>query len=153
MQPLQIKNILLLLSLCPIQISRPRRPYPRHWKSNQQIPLQPQTLGEEIKKHRLELHWLQTDVAAKIGISNTSSECCLFEKFCNSFTENKLKSQVHATVASAGFSVIKPLRRAFFRFTGLKPRKLFSIISSTDTSKLSSWSKSTSGPENFSDRL
>jgi transcriptional regulator with XRE-family HTH domain len=101
--------------------------------------LMPQTLGEQIKKHRLELHWLQTDVAVKIGvsstsisnwergttsssrrmtkkiqefldyspkfiskvhrnnfhcqtcgISNTSSECCLFEKICNSFTENKL---------------------------------------------------------------
>jgi transcriptional regulator with XRE-family HTH domain len=72
MQPLDIKNILLLLSLRPVQISRPRRPYPRHWKLNQQIPLQPQTLGEQIKKHRLELRWLQTDVAAKIGISSAS---------------------------------------------------------------------------------
>jgi transcriptional regulator with XRE-family HTH domain len=91
------------------------------------------------KKHRLELHWLQKDVAAKIeisstsvsnwergitspsrrmtkrirefldyspklipkvhrndfhcqtcGISNTSSECCLFEEICNSFTENEM---------------------------------------------------------------
>jgi transcriptional regulator with XRE-family HTH domain len=39
---------------------------------NQRIPSQPQTLGEQIKKHRLELHWLQTDVAAKIGISSAS---------------------------------------------------------------------------------
>jgi len=72
MQPLHIKNILLLLSLCPVQTSRPRRPYPRHWKLNQRIPVQPQTLGEQIKKHRLELHWLQSDVAAKIGISSAS---------------------------------------------------------------------------------
>jgi DNA-binding XRE family transcriptional regulator len=72
MQPLHIENILLLLSLCPVQISRPRRPYPRHWKLDQQIPSQPQTLGEQIKKHRLKLHWLQTDVAAKIGISSAS---------------------------------------------------------------------------------
>ena len=72
MQPLHLKNILLILSLCPTQISRPRRPYPRHWKSNQQIPLRPQTLGEQIKKHRLELHWLQTDVAAQIGVCSTS---------------------------------------------------------------------------------
>ena len=64
--------MLLLLSLSPVHISRARLPYPRHWKSNQQIPLQPKTLGEEIKKHRLELHWLQADVAAKIGISSTS---------------------------------------------------------------------------------
>src|ERR1035441_3517229 len=72
MQPLHIKNILILLSLCPVQISRPRQPYPRHWKLNQRIPLQPQTPGEQIKTHRLELHWLQTDVAAKIGISSAS---------------------------------------------------------------------------------
>ena len=139
MQSPHIENILRLLSLCPFQISRPRRPFPRHWKSNQRVPTQPATLGDQIKKHRLELHWLQTDVAAKIeissasisnwergvtspsrkmnkkireflditiklipkvqkggfrcqicGISNTSSECCLFEKICNSFTESKL---------------------------------------------------------------
>jgi transcriptional regulator with XRE-family HTH domain len=106
---------------------------------NQRIPLQPQPLGGQIKRRRLELRWLQTDVAAKIGISstsvsnwergakspsrrmtkrirefldyipkiipkvhrndfhcqicgisNTSSECCLFEKICNSFIENKI---------------------------------------------------------------
>jgi transcriptional regulator with XRE-family HTH domain len=72
MQSIDLKSIRLLLSLCSIQISRPRQPYPRHWKSNQRIPLQTQTLGEQIKKHRLELHWLQTDVAARIGISSTS---------------------------------------------------------------------------------
>jgi len=70
MQPLHIKHILRLLSLGPVQISRPRRPYPRHWKSNQRIPLQPQTIGEQIKKHRLELHWLQTEVAAMLGVSS-----------------------------------------------------------------------------------
>ena len=72
MQPIHLKNILLLLSLCPIQISRPRQPYPRHWKLNQRIPLKPQTLGEQIKKHRLELRWLQTDVAAYMRISSAS---------------------------------------------------------------------------------
>jgi DNA-binding XRE family transcriptional regulator len=139
MQPLPIKNILLLLSLFPVQTSRQYQPLPRHWKSNQRVPAQPVTFGEQIKKHRLELRWLQTDVAAKIGISstsvsnwergitspshrmtkrirefldytpkpvfkvqknhfhcqtcgisNTSSECCLFEKICNSFTENNM---------------------------------------------------------------
>jgi transcriptional regulator with XRE-family HTH domain len=139
MQQIQLKNIRLLLSLCPFHISRPRHQFPPHWKSNQRVPAQPATLGDQIKKHRLELHWLQTDAAAKIrissasisnwergittpsrrmikrihefldyapkpiskvhiinfrcqtcGISNTSSECCLFEKICNSFTEKKM---------------------------------------------------------------
>ena len=72
MQSLHIKKILLLLSICPVHSSRPYRPYPRHWKSNQRILVQPQTLGAQIKKHRLKLHWLQTDVAAKLGISSTT---------------------------------------------------------------------------------
>ena len=72
MQSPNIENILRLLSLFPVHTSRPRRLFPPHWKSNQQIPFQPQTFGEKIKKHRLELHWLQTDVAARIGISSAS---------------------------------------------------------------------------------
>jgi DNA-binding XRE family transcriptional regulator len=139
MQSPRIENILSLLSLSPVRTSWPRPLFPPHWKSNQQIPFQPQTFGEEIKKHRLELHWFQTGVAVKFGISstsvsnwergitspsrrmtkkirefpdytpklipkvqkdgfscqicgisNTSSECCFFEKMCNSFTENKM---------------------------------------------------------------
>ena len=55
-EALHIENLLLLLSLCPVQISRPRRSCSRHWKLNQRILLQPQPLGEQIKKHRLDLH-------------------------------------------------------------------------------------------------
>jgi len=72
MQQIQLKNIRLLLSLCPFHISRARHQFPPHWKSNQRVPAQPTTLGDQIKKHRLELHWLQTDVASKIGISSAS---------------------------------------------------------------------------------
>jgi DNA-binding XRE family transcriptional regulator len=69
---MQIKNICLLLSLGPIHVSRPYRPFPRHWKSNQQHPAQPKTLGEQIKGYRLELGWFQREAAIKIGISSTS---------------------------------------------------------------------------------
>jgi DNA-binding XRE family transcriptional regulator len=72
MQTISLKNICLLLSLCPVRISRPRPLFPPHWKSNQQAPAEPQTLGEQIKKHRLELHWLQARVAQKIGVCSTS---------------------------------------------------------------------------------
>ncbi len=61
MQPPPIKNVLLLLSLYPFHVSRPYRPLPRHWKSNQKASAKPKTLGEQIKKHRLELCWLQRD--------------------------------------------------------------------------------------------
>jgi transcriptional regulator with XRE-family HTH domain len=64
--------MLRLLSLWPVKISRQRRPFPRHWKSNQLLPSHLQTIGEQIKKHRLELHWLQSDVAAKIRVSVVS---------------------------------------------------------------------------------
>jgi len=72
MQSPHMENILCLLSLAPVHTSRPRHLFPPHWKSNQRVPANPATLGEQIKKHRLELHWLQLDVAAKIGISPTS---------------------------------------------------------------------------------
>ena len=72
MQSIHLKNILFLLSLRPVHISRPRRLLPRHWKSNQRASAQPATLGEQIKKHRLELCWFQRDVAKTIGISPTS---------------------------------------------------------------------------------
>jgi transcriptional regulator with XRE-family HTH domain len=139
MQQIQLKNIRLLLSLFPFHISRPRHIFPPHWKSNQRAPAKPKTIGKKIKRHRLELHWLQIDVAKKIGISSTSvsnwergitspsrrmtkkiqefldcphkptpkiqrnsfccricgisnvsAEPCLFEKTCNSFTENRM---------------------------------------------------------------
>src|SRR5580704_14810645 len=69
---MQINNILLFLSLCPVQISHQFRPKPRYWKSSQHIPIVPQTLGEKIKKHRLELGLFQRDAAAKIGISSAT---------------------------------------------------------------------------------
>jgi DNA-binding transcriptional regulator YiaG len=69
---MQINNILRFLSLCPIQISHQFRPKPRYWKSSQHIPIVPQTLGEKIKKHRLELGLFQRDAAAKIGVSSAT---------------------------------------------------------------------------------
>jgi len=67
-----VKNIRLLLALCPVQISGLRHLFPPHRKSNQRVPPEPTTLGKQIKQHHLELHWLQTDVAANIGTSSTS---------------------------------------------------------------------------------
>jgi DNA-binding transcriptional regulator YiaG len=69
---MQFKTICLVLSLCPVQIKCQYRSYPRHWKSNQQTPARPKTLGEQIKRHRLELRLRQKDVAVLIGISSVS---------------------------------------------------------------------------------
>jgi DNA-binding XRE family transcriptional regulator len=69
---MQLKHILHFLSFGPFRSSRRYHPCPPHWKSNQQIATQPQTLGEKIKKHRIELRMFQREAAAKIGVSSTS---------------------------------------------------------------------------------
>src|SRR5712671_2480680 len=71
MQPSQLNNISLLL-LRPVQIRVRRKPYPPHWKSNQRDPLLQGSIGKQIRKRRLEFHWLQEDVARKLGVSAVS---------------------------------------------------------------------------------
>jgi transcriptional regulator with XRE-family HTH domain len=139
MPSINLKNLRILLSLGPIHTITPRNVFPPHWKSNQRIPANPKTIGEKIKKHRLNHHWLQRDVAKNIGvsstsvsnwergikspsrrmtkkirefldcppkstpkiqshsfccqicgISNVSTEPCLFERICNTFTKNNM---------------------------------------------------------------
>ena len=68
MQSLHLENIALLLSLQTVHIKVPRVPCPPHWKAGQRLPKSPQSLGDRIRKHRLELHWLQIDVAKAIGV-------------------------------------------------------------------------------------
>jgi transcriptional regulator with XRE-family HTH domain len=46
----------------------PRVPYPPHWKPGQRLSKSPQSLGDQIRKHRLELHWLQADLAKAVGV-------------------------------------------------------------------------------------
>jgi hypothetical protein len=41
--------------------------YPRRWDSTQAAATEPKTLGEHLKKRRLELHLFQKDVAKLIG--------------------------------------------------------------------------------------
>jgi DNA-binding XRE family transcriptional regulator len=69
---MQLKHILLFLSLGPLRISHRYHPYPPHWESNQRIATHPQTLGEKIKKRRIELHMFQQEAASRIGVSIAS---------------------------------------------------------------------------------
>jgi transcriptional regulator with XRE-family HTH domain len=68
MQSLYLENIALLLSLQTVHIKVPHIPYPPHWKAGQRLSKLPQSLGEQIRKHRLELHWLQADLAKAVGV-------------------------------------------------------------------------------------
>ncbi len=68
MQSSHLKSILLFLSLQTVHIKVPRILYPPHWKSGQRLPKSPRSLGEQIRQHRLELHWLQADLAKAIGV-------------------------------------------------------------------------------------
>ena len=72
MQSLHLENIALLLSFQPVHIKVPRIPYPPHWKAGQQLSRPPQSLSDQIRKHRLELHWLQADLARAIGVNVVS---------------------------------------------------------------------------------
>jgi transcriptional regulator with XRE-family HTH domain len=72
MQPSQLNNIPQLLRLCAVQITVRRQPYPPHWKSNQQSSLLRESIGKKIRKRRLELHWLQEDVARMLEVSAVS---------------------------------------------------------------------------------
>ena len=68
MQSLHLENIALLLSLQTVHIKVPCISYPPHWKAGQRLSKSPQSLGGQIRKHRLELHWLQADLAKAIGV-------------------------------------------------------------------------------------
>jgi transcriptional regulator with XRE-family HTH domain len=68
MQSLHLENIARLLSLQTVHIKVPRTPYPPHWKSGQRFSKPPQSLGAQIRKRRLELHWLPADVGKAIGV-------------------------------------------------------------------------------------
>ena len=68
MQSFHLENIALLLSLQAVHIKVRRIPYPPHWKAGQRLSKPPQSLGDQIRKHRLELHWLQADLAKVIGV-------------------------------------------------------------------------------------
>jgi transcriptional regulator with XRE-family HTH domain len=72
MQSFHLKYISLLLSLQPVHIKVARIPYPPHWKPGQRVSKPPQSLGDRIRKHRLELHWLQARLAKAIGVSIVS---------------------------------------------------------------------------------
>jgi transcriptional regulator with XRE-family HTH domain len=46
-----------------------RCPYPNRWKSTQVVPEEPKTIGEHIKRRRLQLHLMQKEVAAQLGVN------------------------------------------------------------------------------------
>jgi ribosome-binding protein aMBF1 (putative translation factor) len=68
MQSLSLENIARLLSLQRVHIRAARIPYPPHWKAGQRLSQPPQSLGDQIRKHRLKLHWLQADLAQAMGV-------------------------------------------------------------------------------------
>src|ERR1041384_1599776 len=66
-----IKTLRTLLSLLPrecLTIRVPFRPYPRHWKRNQQKPQAISNIGDQLKTHRLKWRLRQVDVARRLGV-------------------------------------------------------------------------------------
>jgi DNA-binding XRE family transcriptional regulator len=60
------------LPFCHLQIKALRCPYPDLWKCKQIVPDKPTTLGEHIRRRRLELHMLQSQVASLLRANRIS---------------------------------------------------------------------------------
>jgi DNA-binding XRE family transcriptional regulator len=60
------------LPFCHLQIKALRSPYPNLWKCTQAASQEPKTLGEHIRKCRLERHLLQTELAKRLGVNRVS---------------------------------------------------------------------------------
>ena len=61
-----------MLPFCHLQITAFRNAYPRLWKCTQIGPKAPKTLGEHLKRRRLELHLFQTQLAKLLGVDRVS---------------------------------------------------------------------------------
>jgi DNA-binding transcriptional regulator YiaG len=60
------------LPFCHLQIKALRSPYPHLWKCTQTVPKEPKTLGEHVRKRRLERHLLQYQLAKLLGVDRIS---------------------------------------------------------------------------------
>ena len=57
------------MPFCHLRIKALRRPCPDYWITTQTAPEAPRTLGEHIRRRRIDLHILQKDVAAGLRVN------------------------------------------------------------------------------------
>ena len=57
------------MPFCHLQIKALRCPYPDNWITNQPCPEAPKTIGDHIRKRRLERHILQESLAERFGVN------------------------------------------------------------------------------------
>ena len=57
------------MPFCHLHIKALRRPCPGYWITTQTAPGDPRTLGEPMRKRRIDLHMLQKALAAKLGVN------------------------------------------------------------------------------------
>src|SRR5262245_56674058 len=60
------------LPFCYQRIEAVRCPHPHRWKCTQVVPAEPKTIGEHIKRRRLQLHLMQSDLAKLFGVHKCS---------------------------------------------------------------------------------
>jgi DNA-binding XRE family transcriptional regulator len=60
------------LPFCQLHIKALRCPYPTRWKCTQRASTDPNTLGEHLKRVRIERHLFQTDVAKLLAVDRVS---------------------------------------------------------------------------------
>jgi transcriptional regulator with XRE-family HTH domain len=56
------------LPFCHLHIKALRCPHPTRWNCTQVIPAEPQTLGQHLKRRRLQLHLMQAEVASRLCV-------------------------------------------------------------------------------------
>lgn len=57
---------------CDLHLKVALRQYPCRWKCTQVIPIEPRSIGEHLKRRRLELHLFQTDLAKIFGVDEAT---------------------------------------------------------------------------------
>ena len=57
------------MPFCHLRIKALRHPCPNYWITTQAYPAVPKTIGDHIRKRRLELHILQKPLAERLGVN------------------------------------------------------------------------------------
>jgi DNA-binding XRE family transcriptional regulator len=60
------------LPFCHLQIKALRQPYPDNWIPFQRFPDTTNTIGDHVRKHRIRLHLLQSELAKRLGVHRVS---------------------------------------------------------------------------------
>jgi DNA-binding XRE family transcriptional regulator len=68
----RIRRDTVALPFCDLVLRAPIRSYPYRWKCTQAVPKEPRTIGDNLKRRRLQLHLFQSHLAKLFGVDIAS---------------------------------------------------------------------------------